>query len=174
MGTAVRNRTATHAALCTRLRAIAGVQIDLAAARARLAEETRAAEAAHEPRIAALEGRLDRLGRRLEDYCRANRDALFPAGARTVETSAGRVGFRRSTPAVLPAEGQDDRSVCGRLRAAGFARYVRVVEHPERAALRRAVQAGRLDAERLAGLGLRFVGPAERFHYDASPRAGGA
>ncbi len=174
MRAALCDRSRTRAALCTRLRAIAGVETSLAAARARLADETRAAEAAHEPRIAALEGRLERLRRQLEGYCQANRAALFPPGARTVETSAGRVGFRRCTPAVLPAEGQDDRSICGRLRAAGLARYVRAVERPERSALRRAVQSGRLDAGRLAELGLRFVAPAERFHYDATPGGGDA
>jgi hypothetical protein len=86
----------------------------------------------------------------------------------------GEVGFRRAEPVVRLVDGFTDEEACRLLRQARLAGLVRVTEAPDKAAVRKALEGGRLTLQRLRRCGLEVEAGEECFHCTLRPAALGS
>ena len=163
---------AARAGVGARLRRIARLELNLAAAQTQLEEVLEAARRRYGPRVEQLRGRLSGHAAELEQYCRAERHVLFPPDRKSLVTPFGEVGFRKGEATVTIREGASDEEACRRLRAAGLDALVRVREAPDRAAVRRALAQGEVSEARLRSCALEVVEGDERFHCRTAPGLG--
>lgn len=146
------------------LRRLARTELRLRALEAALDRELDAVRARYAERVDGLRDRIGRMRGDLEERCRAARDVIFPAGRKSLSTPYGEVGFRRAAPVLSVRDGLDDDEVCRLLRAERLGRLVRVRREPDRLAARKALEEGRVTAERLARCGLVLREREDRFH----------
>ncbi len=164
MATEVLDAREARARVARRLRAIARLHARREALEAELEAELSALRARSEPRLEGLARREERLRAELEEFCRAERDAVLPPDRKSLRTACGEVGFRRTEPSVRVRDGLAEQEVCRRLRGAGLGELVRTREAPDRRAVGAALRGGRAEAERIRRCGLELAGGGERFH----------
>jgi len=140
-----------------KLRRLARAQARLDALTVELERELQEVRRRHEGAIARLQRRVDRSLAELEEYCRAERDALLPAGRKTLTTPFGEVRFRKAEPSLVLNDGVEESEVCEALRKLRLDELVRVRESLDRHALRKAVEDGRVDPAQLRPIGLSLV-----------------
>jgi phage host-nuclease inhibitor protein Gam len=155
---------AAVSALTVRMRQLACKELELSRLRTELDSRLEAVKGVYERRITALEGAAGRMRGGIERFCRAQRDALMPDGVKSVRTLYGRAGFRRGAPQVVLDDGLDDEKVCRALQEREMDGLVRVRALLDRAAVKRALEAGEADEELLAACGIRLGGGDEAFY----------
>jgi phage host-nuclease inhibitor protein Gam len=156
------------------LRRVSVARAQLGRVQAQLEQELDAVRRCHDRRIAALEARLARLTADLEALCRSERESILPPGRKSLLMPLGEVGFRRAEPVVRLVEGFTDEEACRLLRQARLADLVRVTEAPDKPAVRKALDGGRLTLQRLRRCGLEVEAGEERFHCTLRPAALGS
>ncbi len=171
-GIARHGSARTHVVRTLRDIAVARARLDRL--QAQLEEELDAVRRCREARIAALQGRFDRLLGELQGFCRARRDAILPPGRKTLVTPLGEVGFRKAEPVLRLCAGVGEEDVCRLMRRARLDALLRVRETPDRAAVYKALEEGRLTREQLRRCGLELAGGEERFHFRLREDAGHA
>ncbi|MHC4788202.1 MAG: host-nuclease inhibitor Gam family protein [Planctomycetota bacterium] len=164
MNTGQLNATDPRAGVEAGLRCLAGAQVRLKKLQAEMDEAVDAVRRRYDRRIGALEERARRLREELESLCRTDREAVLPAGRKSLKTPYGVVGFRTGESLVRIRDGMSAPAVCRLLRRAGLGDLVRVKESPEKTAVRKALQQGRLGRDQLEDCGLQLVEQGERFH----------
>lgn len=177
MATQLLKRPGAPSRVAERLRRLARAQVRLDGLQAELDEQLDAVRRRYHHRIGSLRDRTSHLLADLEAYCRGEREAILPAGRKSLATPFGEVGFRKVEPAVRLHDGLTDGDACRLLRDAEIGDLVRVRETPDKPAVRKALREGRITADQLYACGLQLLAGPERFYcklrQDACDRASG-
>jgi len=158
------NAAGARAAVVEKLRRLGRAQSRLERLQTELNVQLEGVRRRYDRRITALQSRATELRADLETYCRARRDAILPAGRKSLTTPHGEVGFRKGEAAVCLRDGLAEAEVCRVLRTAGLGGLVRVRECPDKVAVRRALAAEQVTLEQVRRCGLDLVEPPPRFH----------
>jgi len=152
-------------ALDSKLRHTARKRHELTLLESQMNGELQAVKDRYAGRIALCRRTVERLGGQLMELCRCNRSALLPPGRKSIRTGCGVVGYRLVPGSVRYRDGCSDAEVCRRLRQRRLDGLVRTREQPDRTAIRKAWEEGRVDAGRLARCGIVLDGPHEEFYF---------
>jgi phage host-nuclease inhibitor protein Gam len=163
MGDCSAGRPDVRRTASDRIRRLAALQRRRARLESAQDAELDAVRRRYSRRLTALHERAGVLEAELEGLCRRHRAAVFPAGRKSWVTPFGKVSFRKAEPRVELQPSLEDAEVCRLLRRSRLGRLVRVLERPDRSAMRRELAEGRLSAARLERCGLAVTQPPERF-----------
>ena len=171
MGVELESRKGLLSAVDQLLRRIAEKQLALGQMESEMQARIETVRRTYGPRIALLEAEIGRLGEQLDATCTESRSVLLPDNAKTLVRPFGRVGFRRSGPAVCLQEGMTAAQVCQRLAAAGLEEFIRRTESPDREAIKSAWQEGRLSRSELRRCGLQMREAQDQCYFRTTPAA---
>ncbi len=158
------NAAGARAVVAEKLRRLGRAQSRLECLQTELDAELEGVRRRYDRRIAALRSRGGELRADLEAYCRERREAILPAGRKSLTTPHGEVGFRKGEAAVCLRDGLTEAQVCRLLRNAKLGELVRVTEHPDKLAVRRAFAAQEVTLEQVRRCGMDLVEAPPSFH----------
>jgi phage host-nuclease inhibitor protein Gam len=128
----------------------------------------------HAGRIQTCAQALQQLESRLRDFCVRHRAGMLPAGRKSLHTPSGTVGFRAGAVSVSLRDGLAARDACRLLAQHGLDRLVRVRTEPDRSAIKKAWQEGRVPHERLAACGIVLARAEDELYVRLDERSASA
>ncbi len=152
------------AALNGKMRRLSRRELELEQLESELNRRLDAMRGFYAGRMTALGNTITHMRQGIEEFCRRERTVLMNDGAKSLSTTYGKVGFRRTAAQVLLAREQDPEGASRELCSRDLAHLVRITQALDKGAIKRALSDGEVSNTLLTQCGIEVTDGQERFY----------